>query len=148
MAEHSAENTGHPQVDDAFTQARAWRADAHNLHLLTIYEQRIQRACDKNIAYLKTLQTERKEAAEKAMHDAKILLQFADAQDEPYEPKAYFEAAPQTQESVFSTAEVVREIARERLLDDARAYHYRGLLPEKTEVAQASVGDSIPQSKP
>ena len=148
MAEHKADDTGHSQVDDAFAQARTWRADAHNLHLLTIYEQRIQRACDKNIAYLKTLQTERKEAADKAMRDAKILLQFARAQGKPYEPKAFFDAAPQTQESVFSTAEVVREIARGTLLDDTEAYYHRGRLPKKSEVAKASAGESTPQLKP
>jgi hypothetical protein len=58
--EHAADITGHPEVDAAFAQARTWRKDARNLQLLTVYEQRIQRAAEKNTAQLKTLQAERK----------------------------------------------------------------------------------------
>src|SRR5580704_13377508 len=50
--EHAADNTGHSAVDDAFAQARTWCQDARNLQLLTVYEQRIQRAMDKNLAQL------------------------------------------------------------------------------------------------
>jgi hypothetical protein len=73
MHEHSIDNTGHVQVDDAFAQARTWRKDAHNLQLLTVYEQRIQRAMDKNLAQFKTRQTERKAEAAEAMKLAKLL---------------------------------------------------------------------------
>ncbi len=58
------DDTGHPQVDDAFAQARTWIEEARNLNLLTIYEQRIQRAVDKNTVQLKAIQAERKESAE------------------------------------------------------------------------------------
>src|SRR5215831_2560141 len=50
MHEHSIDDTGHTEVDDAFAQARTWLQEAHNLHLLTVYEQRIQRSCDRNMA--------------------------------------------------------------------------------------------------
>ena len=59
-----ADDTGHPQVDDAFAQARTWIREARNLNLLTIYEQRIQRSVDKNTAQLKAIQTERKDAGQ------------------------------------------------------------------------------------
>jgi len=70
MHEHSADATGHPEVEAAFDQARTWAKQAHNLQLLTVYEQRIRRAVDKNMAQLKALQTERKEAASEAMDQA------------------------------------------------------------------------------
>jgi len=66
MHEHAAGNTGHPEVETAFDQARTWRQDAHNLQLLTVYVQRIRRAVDKNMAQFEALQTERKEAASEA----------------------------------------------------------------------------------
>src|SRR5579862_5875716 len=46
------DNTGSPQVDDAFAQTRTWIQEARNLNLLTIYTQRIQRSADKNMAQL------------------------------------------------------------------------------------------------
>src|SRR5579859_985750 len=80
MSELGKDNTGAEAVDDAFAHARAWRQDAHNLHLLTIYEQRIQRSIDKSTAQLKTIQAERKQEAREAMRQAKLLYQFAEAQ--------------------------------------------------------------------
>src|ERR1022692_1911411 len=147
MAEHNAEDTGHPDVDDALAQARTWRRDAHNLHLLTVYEQRIQRAMDKNTACLKALQTERKEAAKEAMRDAKLLLKLAKAGGTPYQPEAYFVTAPETRESVFSSAEVAHEMDRAQLLKDAETYHYSGWLAEK-KVAPASADEPKPKEPP
>src|SRR5271163_1660788 len=78
-----------------------------------------QRSVDKNTAQLKTLQAERKEAATEAMRQAKLLLQLAQAEGKPYQPEAYFTTAPLVRESVFSTAEVTRELTRKILLDHA-----------------------------
>ncbi len=47
----AAGSSGHPQVDEALAQARTWIEEARNLQLLTIYEQRIQRSADKNLAH-------------------------------------------------------------------------------------------------
>src|SRR5579863_2306277 len=38
------------QVDEAFSQARTWAEQAHNLQLLTMYEWRIHRATEKRAA--------------------------------------------------------------------------------------------------
>jgi hypothetical protein len=76
LHESLADNAGHREIDAAFAQARTWSKQAHNLQLLTVYEQRIQRAVDKNMAQLKALQTERKQAAKEAMDQAKPLYQF------------------------------------------------------------------------
>ena len=136
MHQNSAGDTGHAEVDDAFAQARTWSKEAHNLHLLTVYEQRIQRSCDKNMAQLRSLQTERKERIAKAMNQAKILYQLAKAQGKPYLPEAYFTTAPEVKESVFSSAEVTREMSRARLLDDAKRYDYDRKLPKEDKPEQ------------
>ena len=131
MHEHLIDKTGHVQVDDAFAQARTWRKDAHNLQLLTVYEQRIQRAMDKNLAQFKTRQTERKQEAAEAMKQAKLLYELAQAQRKPYKPEAFFIGAPEVMESVYSGAEVVRELSRASLLKQAETYHYLGRLPKQ-----------------
>jgi hypothetical protein len=136
MHEHSTDNTGHAEVDNAFAQARTWCEQAHNLQLLTVYEQRIQRAVDKNMAELKTLQTERKEAAAEAMKQAKLLYQFAKAQGKPYRPEAFFTTAPEVRESVYSSTEVAREISRARLLYDAENYVYYREFPKQNKPEQ------------
>jgi hypothetical protein len=134
--EHVADNTGHSQVDDAFAQARTWRKDAHNLQLLTLYEQRIQRAMDKNKAQFKALQTERKEAAAEAMKQAKLLYRFAEAQGKPYQPEAFFITAPEVMESVFSSTKVARELSRATLLQNAENYVYLHRLPKEDQPEQ------------
>lgn len=133
MHQHSIDDTGRAEVDDAFAQARTWRQDAHNLHLLTVYEQRIQRAADKNLTHLRALQAERKEAARQAMRQAKLLYQLAQAEGKPYQPEAFFIAAPEVRESVFSSAEIVRELSRAKLLSDAETYADLDTLPETHE---------------
>ncbi len=128
------DDTGHTEVDDAlanaFAQARTWIQEARNLQLLTIYEQRIQRSVDKNTAQLKAIQSERKEQAREAMRQAKLLYQLAEAEGRSYQPEAFFTTAPETRESVFSTSEIARELARTKLLNDAETYARSGELPE------------------
>ena len=113
--------------------------EAHSLQLLTIYEQRIQRAADKNIARLETLQARRKEAAKQAMHDAKLLYQLAQAEGRPYQPEAYFSTAPIARESVFSTPEVARELNLDTRLHDAKIYNDSGELPKVKKALVAQV---------
>ena len=131
--------TGVPQVDDGFSQARTWIEDSRNLQLLTIYEQRIQRAIDKNLAYLETLRTKRQATAQEDMRQAKLIYQLAQAEGKPYQPEAYFTAAPPPRESVFSTPEVARALGREILLDDATRHKYSS---PKLTVAQALAFES------
>ena len=96
-----------------------------------MYEQRIQRSIDKNMAQLKALQTARKEAAKAAMEQAKLLYQLAQAEGKPYQPKAFFITAPEVMESVFSSTEVAREVSRAKLFWDAENYHNFHDLPKK-----------------
>ena len=134
--QRASDSAGHPEVDNAFAQVRTWEKAAHNLQLLTIYEQRIRRAVEKNMAQFETLQTKRKAEAAKAMEQAKMLYRLAKAQGKPYRPEAFFTAAPEVRESVFSSAEVARELSRARLLANAQTYHYIDKLPEENHPEQ------------
>ena len=58
-----------------------WVQQAKNLQLLTTYEQRIRRSVEKNLAELKALQADRKSAIEKAEHEARLLVQLAEAEE-------------------------------------------------------------------
>jgi hypothetical protein len=140
--QHSADNTGSPQVDDAFAQGRTCLREAHSFQLLTIYEQRIQRAADKNTARLESLQARRKEAAQEAMRQAKLLYQLAQAEGRPYQPEGFFSTAPQVVESVFSTPEVARELSREILLADAQTHWVCSPKPTREAVATAAVSQA------
>jgi hypothetical protein len=51
-----------PNLDAALAPARTWMAHAHELHLLALYESRISRSVEKNMAQLRALQGQRKPA--------------------------------------------------------------------------------------
>ena len=91
------------QVDDPFAQARTWFEQASNLQLLTVYMQRIERACARNMAYLDAIQTKRKEIAKEAMRQSKLLYQVAKAEGKPYQPEAYFITAPEVGVCFFNS---------------------------------------------
>jgi hypothetical protein len=55
-------NEGFTELDAALAPARTWLAHAHELHLLALYESRISRSVEKNMARLRTLQGRRKYA--------------------------------------------------------------------------------------
>ena len=125
-----SDDTGAPLVEEAFAQARTWLEDGRNLQLLTIYGQRIQRAVDKNMAELRTIQAQRKQQAQEAMRQAKLLYQLAEAEGKPYQPEDYFTFLPESREFVFSTPEVVRELRLSQRLNDAKIYdHNRAARP-------------------
>ncbi|HEY6345617.1 MAG TPA: hypothetical protein VIY49_29310 [Bryobacteraceae bacterium] len=66
QSEDPPEDSDNPELDAALAQGRTWMAYAHQLHLLTIYESRISRSVEKNMAQLRTLQAERKSATVEA----------------------------------------------------------------------------------
>ncbi len=127
--QNGGDNTGAPQVDDALAQTHTWAQEARNLQLLTIYEQRIQRSVDKNMARLEVLKAKREQAAKEDMRQAKLLYQLAQAEGKPYQHEAYFTTVPPVRQSVFSTPEIVRELSRSKQLADAQTYASSGKLP-------------------
>ena len=99
------------RIDDALTTARVFTMESKQLQLLTLYEQRLNRAVQKNLALLQSLQTARKAQRETAMKEAANLLQLSEMRGLEYQPaKDGF---------VFSTAEIHDAIDRQQRLKRA-----------------------------
>ena len=58
--------------------------------LLALYEQRINRTIERNMAELRTLRAERKAAREQALEEALLLSQLAQSKGEKYDAAADF----------------------------------------------------------
>jgi hypothetical protein len=102
---------GDEQIDAALTTARVFTLESKQLQLLTLYEQRMNRAVQKNLALLQSLQTVRKAQRETAMQEAAVLLQLSETRDLEYQPaKDGF---------VFSTGEIHDAIDRQQRLTRA-----------------------------
>jgi hypothetical protein len=60
-----------PQIDAALVTARVFTLESKQLQLLTLYEQRINRSIQKNLAILQSLQATRKAEHETAMRESR-----------------------------------------------------------------------------
>jgi len=100
-----------PEIDAALISARVFTLESKQLQLLTLYEQRINRSIQKNLAILQSLQATRKAEHEAAMKEATALLKLSEMKGLEYFPaKDGF---------VFSTAEIHNAIDREHRLQRA-----------------------------
>jgi len=77
--------TGNEEVDAAFAMARAWLAKGKSIELISLYETRIHRNLEKNMAELRRLKAEREAALQEALKDAETDAEIARYQEEPYE---------------------------------------------------------------
>jgi hypothetical protein len=112
----SVDATGDPEIDVALSAGRAWTAEARNLNLLTLYESRIQRRFEKNMAELRKLQTERKASLAQAIEEAAILSQLAESKGEAYNPAEAF----QLRNFEFSATEIACMVSRWQRLSQAK----------------------------
>src|SRR5215469_7357850 len=78
--------SGHPEADTALAASRTFLEQANAFNLLSGYESKIMRALEKHQAQLKSLQTERRAAYEKAVEPATQFVELAEAMEETYEP--------------------------------------------------------------
>jgi len=102
-----------PQIDAAFTMAHVFTQESKQLQLLTLYEQRINRSLQKNLAMLQSLQATRKAQHEAAMKQATALLKLSEMKGLQYDPaKDGFG---------FSTDQIHAAIDREQRLERASA---------------------------
>ena len=109
-------------VEDALTQARTWLAKSDNFLLLALYEQRISRTIERNMAELRTLRAERKAARDQALAETVLLAQLAQSKGEKYDPAADFPPELLGPDSVFSSDAITLLIARTQRLNEARDY--------------------------
>ena len=126
-------DTEHPEIDAAFAAAKTFQAEAKQFQLLTLYEQRLNRAVHKNLAALQELQAKRKAEREAAMEQAKKLCQL-------YQSKPGSYANPTTCEVngfVFSNEELRRAIDRDRHLQRAEHLEFRRHKHQKQQALAA-----------
>jgi hypothetical protein len=109
-------------IDEALSQARTWLAKGENFQLLALYEQRIRRAIEKNMAEFRTLRAERQAARKQALEEAQLLAQLAHSKGEKYDPASDFPPKFLQIGSDFSSAGLTRLINRNLRLTEARRY--------------------------
>jgi len=118
-----------PQLDAALTTAHTFTLEAKQLQLLTLYEQRINRVIQKNLAMLKQLQAARKAEREAAMKEAAALLKLSEMRGLQYDPaKDGF---------VFSRDQIHAAIDRQHRLERAAATDFTRYKPRKLQTRAA-----------
>ena len=127
MARDDHNPTHIPVADAALAQAQAWLNRGKSLHLLGLYESRLNRHVEKNLAELRRLQAEREAILAKALEEAELLAQLAEAEGQPFDP-AEDAAANLPPNFVFSSAEFTRHFHRNR-----RLAHLKKSLPAPAE---------------
>ena len=110
----------HEQIDTAFDQAVTWLKEGKNLQLLTLYEGRIQRRVEKNMAMLLQLQEKRQAALQKAVEEATLLAQLAASKGESYDIERDFPREALPPQFVFSLAQIALLAAHNRRLTEAK----------------------------
>jgi hypothetical protein len=113
----------HEQIDAALTTARVFTMESKQLQLLTLYEQRLNRAIQKNLAILQSLQSARKAQHEAAMKDAANLLRLSEMRGLEYQPAK--DGFP------FSTTEIHAAIDRNQRLERASTADFSKYRPRK-----------------
>ncbi len=110
---HAGEiESGDEQIDNALAEGRTWVEQAKFLALITLYEQRINRAIEKNTAALRALQTARREAYAQAEQEAIMLTEYAEQQGETYHSGDDFLPASEHGQFVYSPAKIARILDR------------------------------------
>jgi hypothetical protein len=119
----------HEQIDAALTAARVFTMESKQLQLLTLYEQRINRSLQKNLAILQQLQATRKATDEIAMKEAATLLKLSEMRGIEYQPaKDGF---------VFSRDQIHAAIDRQLRLDRAATTDFTRYKPRKFQTQAA-----------
>ena len=119
----------HEQIDAALTTARVFTMESKNLQLLTLYEQRINRSIQKNLAMLQQLQSTRKTEHEAAMNEAATLLKLSEMSGIEYQPtKDGF---------VFSNEQIHAAIDRQHRLQRAATTDFTRYKPRKFQTQAA-----------
>ncbi len=107
-------------LDSAAALAEAWLDPSKGLRSVATYANRLQRAVEKNTAYLEALQSKRKAAHAQLQEEAMLLTQLAEANSETYNPAPDFPSTGTAGEFVYSAPEIARLIARANRLGDAK----------------------------
>jgi hypothetical protein len=130
LATNAREDPAQLPIDEAISQARSWLAKSDNFQLLALYEQRINRTLERNMAELRTLRAERKAARAQALEEAQLLAQLAHSKGQKYDAAADFPPELLGIGFDFSDAAITRLIARNQRLTEARDYALARVSPK------------------
>ncbi|MGA7234076.1 MAG: hypothetical protein WBY44_00250 [Bryobacteraceae bacterium] len=108
--------SGNAEVDTALAQGRVWISKGGNLQLLGLYESRIQRRFEKNMAEIRILQADRKTSLEQLLEEPDLLCQLAESKGEEADPSQFVTLT----RFDFSGPDVIRLVTRRRALREAR----------------------------
>ncbi len=100
------------RTNNALTQAQTFLNDAKEIGLLSLYEGRIHRNLQRNIAELNRLQAERRASRAEALEQAALLARLAASKGKTYDP--------QPDGFAFSAPEITRHLDRQTRLAEAR----------------------------
>jgi hypothetical protein len=126
----------HPEIHASLTRAQTFLDQSKDFERLTLYEQRINRAIEKNRKQLAELQAERKRLREEALEQACLLHQAPAAREEYHDDEQSDASAPaqainpaaapaSNNGFVFSREEIERAISRRSRLIQARMMQSR-----------------------
>ncbi|MDR3702406.1 MAG: hypothetical protein P4L56_22350 [Candidatus Sulfopaludibacter sp.] len=101
--------SGNEQVDVALAMGRVWGEQKKDLNLLSLYESRIQRRIEKNIALLLQLQQHRRAALQQIVEEAAILGETYEFPPEALPPNF-----------VYSATQIARLAAHRKRLGEVR----------------------------
>ena len=127
----------HPEIHASLTRAQTFLDRSKDFERLTLYEQRINRAIEKNRRQLEELQAERKRLREQALEQA-CLLHHASAGEEQAQDEPPAEVS--NNGFVFSSEEIERAIDRRSRLIQGRVMQTRADALIKTRVAKRESG--------
>ena len=128
----------HEQVDAALTSARVFTEESHQLQILTLYEQRLNRALQKNLALLQSLQVARLARRADQMKEAAELLQISEMRGLEYQPA--------NDGFVFSIGEIHAAVDRQQRLHQAATTDFTRLNLRKPS-KPCRVNDGIPATE-
>ena len=132
--DHAGEmESGHPAVDSCLAEGKVWKEHSHSLMLISLYETRLRRAVEKDIAALEAMQARRKEAYARAQDEAIRLAQLAASEGEEYDPGEDFEPASAYGQFVFSKPDLLRVLDRRNRVD--RAWNLSNRRPSAPKAA-------------
>jgi hypothetical protein len=108
------------EVDTALHTARLWFSAGKELERLTLYESRIQRRVEKNIALIHQLQQNRRAALQQAAEEVRLLAQLARSKGESYDAARDYPCEFLPPQFDFSTAQLARLALHQERLAEAR----------------------------
>ncbi len=111
------------EIDTALATARIWFESGKDLDRLTLYENRIQRRVEKNIALIHQMQHARRAALQQAAEEVLLLTQLARSKGESYDVARDYPGEFMPSQFDLSPAQIASFAAHRERLAEARSQH-------------------------